>query len=124
LVFLSIIPSKQQVLHEALGRTFSKASTTPFISPCSPRTATSIAALPPQVQQLLEEFPSLLRPSTTLPKPLHSIVHHIYTGSIAPCVCPPWQLDPEKHCIAKEEFLAMEKEGTVKEGILNNAANI
>jgi hypothetical protein len=55
---LSIIPSKQQVLHSASGRTFTKASTTPFISPWSPETAA--AALPPQVQQLLEEFPSLL----------------------------------------------------------------
>ncbi len=60
---LSIIPSKQQVLHVASGRTFTKASTTPFISPWSPENATAVAALPPQVQKLLEEFPSLPLPS-------------------------------------------------------------
>jgi hypothetical protein len=69
---LSIIPSKQQVLHAASGRTFTKASTTPFISPWSSETAA--AALPPQVQQLLEEFPSLLRPSAAPLKPLHGVV--------------------------------------------------
>jgi hypothetical protein len=81
---LSIIPAKQQVLHAASGRTFTKASTTSFISPWSPETAAAITALPPQVQQLLEEFPSLLRPSTAPPKPLHGVIHHIDTGSAAP----------------------------------------
>jgi hypothetical protein len=60
---LSIIPSQQQVLHVALGHTFTKASTTPFISPWSPETAAVVAALPPQVQKLLEEFPSPPLPS-------------------------------------------------------------
>ena len=45
-------------MHPASGRTFSKASTISFTSPWSPET---VAALPAQVQQLLEEFPSLLR---------------------------------------------------------------
>jgi hypothetical protein len=81
---LAIIPSKQQVLHEASGRTFTKASTTPVISPWRPETAADVAALPPQVQQLLEEFPSLLRPSAAPNKPLHGVVHHIDTGSAAP----------------------------------------
>jgi hypothetical protein len=66
-----------------MGCTFSKASTTPFISPWSPGTA-AVAALPPQVQHLLEEFPSLLRPSAAPPKPLYTVVHHIDTGSTAP----------------------------------------
>jgi hypothetical protein len=77
---LSIIPAKHQVLHTASGRTFTKASTTPFISPWSPETDAAVAGLPPQVQHLLEEFPSLLRPSDTPPKLLHSVVHHIDAG--------------------------------------------
>jgi hypothetical protein len=89
---LSIIPSKQQVLHAASGRTFTKASTTPFISPWSLETAAAVAALPPQVQQLLEEFQSLLRPSAAPPKPLHGVVHRI----------------------AEEEFLALEKAGIIR----------
>jgi hypothetical protein len=111
---LSIIPSKQQVLHAASGRTFTKASTTPFISPWSLETAAAVAALPPQVQQLLEEFPSLLRPSAAPPKPLHGVVHHIDTGSTAPVFAHPRRLDPEKHSIAEEEFLALEKAGIIR----------
>ncbi len=63
---------------------FTKASTTPFISPWSPETAAAVAALPPQVQQLLEEFPSLLHPSAAPPKTLQGVVHHIHTDSAAP----------------------------------------
>jgi hypothetical protein len=91
------------------GRTFTKASTTPFISPWSSETAA--AALPPQVQQLLEEFPSLLRPSAAPPKPLHGVVRHIDTG--APPPPPPSAAGPEKHRIAEEEFLALEKAGII-----------
>jgi hypothetical protein len=65
---LSIIPSKQQDLHAASSRTFSKASTTPFISPWSPETSAAVVALPPKVQHLLEEFPSLLRSSAAPPQ--------------------------------------------------------
>jgi hypothetical protein len=57
---LSINPAKQQVLHAASGRTLTKASTSSFVSPWSPETAAAVAALPPKVQKLLEEFPSLL----------------------------------------------------------------
>ncbi len=91
---LSIIPAKWQVLHAASGRTLTQAITSSFDSPWSPETA---AALPSQVQKLLEEFPSLLRPSAALPKPLHSVVHHIDTGSAAPVFARPRRLDPEKH---------------------------
>ncbi len=86
---LSIIPAKQQVLHAASGRTLTQASTSSFVSPWSPETATAVAALPPQVQKLLEEFPSLLRPSAAPPKRLHRVVHHIDTGSAAPMFPPP-----------------------------------
>jgi hypothetical protein len=40
-------------------------------------------------------------------------VHHIDTSSAAPVFARPRRLDPEKHCIAKEEFLALEKEGII-----------
>ncbi len=108
---LSIIPAKRQVLHAASGRTLTKASTSSFVSPWSSETAAAVAALPPQVQKLLEEFPSLLRPSAAPPKPLHGVVHHINTGSAAPVFARPQRLDPEKHRIAEEEFLALEKAG-------------
>jgi hypothetical protein len=114
---LSIIPAKRQVLHAASGRTLTQASTSSFVSPWSPETAAAVAAvaaLPPQVQKLLEEFPSLLRPSAALPKPLHGVVHHIDTGSAAPVFTCPRRLDPEKHRIAEEEFLALEKAGIIR----------
>jgi hypothetical protein len=79
------------------------------MSPWYPETATAVPALPPQVQKLLEEFPLLLRPSATPPKPLHGVVHHIDTGSAVPVFARPRRLDPEKHSITEEEFLAMEK---------------
>jgi hypothetical protein len=109
---LSIIPAKRQVLHAASGRTLSQASTSSFDSPWSPETA--VAALPLQVQKLLEEFPSLLRPSAAPPKPLHGVVHHIDTGSAAPVFARPRRLDPEKHHIAEEEFLTLEKAGIIR----------
>jgi len=64
---LSIVPAKRQVLHAASGRTLTQASTNFFDSPWSPETVAAVAALPPQVQKLLEEFPSLLRPSAAPP---------------------------------------------------------
>jgi hypothetical protein len=98
----------------ASGCKFTKASTTPFISPLSFEIAAA-AALPPQVQQLLEEFLSLLRPSAAPPpKSLHGVVRHIDTGSAVPVFACPWRLDPEKHRIAEEEFLALEKAGIIR----------
>jgi hypothetical protein len=117
---LSIIPFKQQVLLAASGRTFTKASTTPFISPWSTETAAAVAALPPQVQQLLEEFPSLLRPSVAPPKPLNSVVHHIDTVSAVPVFARPRRLDPEKH--TEEEFLILEKAGIIRHSNLPSAS--
>jgi hypothetical protein len=111
---LSIIPAKRQVLHAASGRTLTQASTSSFVSPWSPETAAVAAALPPQVQKLLEKFPSLLRPSAAPPKLLHGVVHHIDTGSAAPVFARPRRLDPEKHRIAEEEFLTLEKAGIIR----------
>jgi hypothetical protein len=75
---LSIIPAKRQVLHAASGRTLTQASTSSFDSPWSPETTATVAAavtaLPPQVQKLLEEFTSLLRPSAAPRRPSHSTV--------------------------------------------------
>ncbi len=63
-----------------------------------------ISPPPPVLSQ-----PSLLRPNAAPPKPLHGIVHHMDTGSAAPVFARPRRLDPEKHRIAEEEFLALEK---------------
>ncbi len=52
-----------------------------------------------------------MRPSAAPPKPLHGILHHIDTGIAAPMFARPRRLDPEKHRIAEEEFLALEKAG-------------
>jgi hypothetical protein len=90
------------------------ASTSSFASPWSPETAAAVATLPPQVQKLLEEFPSLLRPSAAHPKPLQGVVHHINTGSAAPVFARPRRLDPEKHRIAEVKFLALEKAGIIR----------
>ena len=62
---------------------------------------------------MLEEFPTLLRPRAAQPKPLHGVVHHIDTGSTAPVFARPRRLDPEKHRIAEEEFLSLEKAGII-----------
>jgi hypothetical protein len=40
-------------------------------------------------------------------------MHHIDTGSAAPVFAWPRWLDPDKHHIAEEEFLAMEKAGSL-----------
>jgi hypothetical protein len=40
-------------------------------------------------------------------------VHHIDTDSAAPVFARPRRLDPEKHRITEEEFLAMEKVGII-----------
>jgi hypothetical protein len=85
-----------------------------LLAPWSPETADAVATLPPQVQKLLEEFPSLLLPSAAPPKPLHGVVHHIDTGNAAPVFARPRRLDPEKHCIGEEEFLALEKAGIIR----------
>jgi hypothetical protein len=111
---LSIIPAKQQVLHAASGRTFTKVSTISFICPWSPETAAPVVALPPQVEKLLKEFPLLLHPSAAAPKPLNGVVHHIDTGSTAPVFARPRRLDPDKHRIVEEEFLALEKAGIIR----------
>jgi hypothetical protein len=63
---LSIISDKQQVLIVASGCTFSKATTASFIKPWSPETTD--AALPSQLQQLLQEFQTPLRPSAATPQ--------------------------------------------------------
>ncbi len=107
---LSITPAKRQVLHAASGRTLTQASTSSFVSPWSPETAAAVAALPPQVQKLLKEFPSLLPPSAAPPKPLHGVVHHINTGSATTVFARPRRLDPEKHRIAEKNFSPWKKQ--------------
>jgi hypothetical protein len=110
----SIIPSKQQGLQAASGYTFSKASTSSFINPWSSYTITVVAVLTRQVQQLLQEFPTLLRSSAATFKPLHGNVHHINTGSVALVLACPRRQDPEKHHIAEEEFLQIKQAGIIR----------
>jgi hypothetical protein len=110
---LSIVPDKQQVLNAATGRTFTKSNTASFNPPWDVHTAAAVAALPQQVQALLAEFPTLVRPSNDPPKPLHGVVHQIDTGSAAPMFARPRQLDPEKHRIAEAKFWALEKAGII-----------
>jgi hypothetical protein len=70
----------------ASGRKFTKASTIPFISPLSSEiAAASVAALPPQVQQLLKEFLLLLRPSVA-PR---STALYVTSIQVAPSPCSP-----------------------------------
>jgi hypothetical protein len=107
---LSIIPAKWQVLHAASGRTLTQASTSSFVSPWSPETATAVAALPPQVQKLLEEFPSLLRPSVAPPKTLHGVVHHIDTGSATPVFARPRRLDRKSTSSLRRSFSPWKKQ--------------
>ncbi len=57
----SIIPSKQQVLHAASGCTFSKASIASIIRSLSTEPAPAVTSVPPKVQKLLKEFPTLLQ---------------------------------------------------------------
>ncbi len=102
---LSIIPAKQQLLHEA--------APSPWQVP--------LLLLAPGVLRPLEEFPSLLRPSAAPYKPLQGVVHHIDTGSAAPVFACPRRLDPEKHHIPDEEFLALEKAGIIFEHLHGTA---
>ncbi len=46
--------------------------------------------------------------SAATPKPLHGIIHHNNTGNATLVYARPQWLDPEKHRIAEEEFLALE----------------
>ena len=109
-----IHPKKRQVVHAASGGTLTQASEPFFNSPC---TAAAVSRLPPQVQALLQEFPRILRPGTSPPRPLHGVVHRIDTGSAAPVFARPRRLDPEKHRIAEAEFLALEKAGIVQRSL-------
>jgi hypothetical protein len=77
---LSILPAKQQVLHAASGHTFTKASTSSFVSPWSPKTA--VAGLPPQVQNCLRNFRRSCVPAPPLPS--RSTASYITSSQIAP----------------------------------------
>jgi hypothetical protein len=70
---LSIIPFKTAGPARGLRPHSHQASTNSFISPWTPKTTAAVAALPPQVQQLLKEFPSQLRTNAAPPKPLYGV---------------------------------------------------
>jgi hypothetical protein len=75
--------------------------------------AAGACPIPPQVMKMLqEEFPQLLRPSSTAPQPTHGVVHHILTDG-RPVFAKARRLEPANRRIAKEEFAALEKAGIV-----------
>jgi hypothetical protein len=67
--------------------------------------------LPLSLPRYNKEFPTLLLPGAATPKLLHSVIYLIDTDSAA--LARPQRLDLEKHFIAEEEFLALEKAGII-----------
>ena len=63
---------------------------------------------------LFAEFPELTRPSGVPREVRHNTVHHIKTTTGPPVSCRPRRLAPDRLAIAKGEFDAMLKEGTVR----------
>jgi hypothetical protein len=61
-----------------------------------------------------QRIPDVVAAQYRHPKPLHSVEHHIDTGSVAPIFARPRRLDPEKQHVAEEEFLALEKAGIIR----------
>ncbi len=77
-----------QVLHAASDRTFSKARTASFITPCSTDTAAAVTAPLLQVQKLLKEFPSLSAATPNRPSHQHLTLEKggIIRRSITLCI--------------------------------------
>jgi hypothetical protein len=71
----------------------------------------------PRIPELLEEFPELVRLSTSAPQPHHGVVHHILTTG-RPVFAKARRLEPAKRRVAEEEFSALEKAGIVSCGTL------
>lgn len=63
---------------------------------------------------ILREFPEITRPPGTTRRTEHNTVHHIKTTPGPPIYCNPRRLAPDKLKIAKQEFDAMLKNGTVR----------
>ena len=81
-----------------------------------PPPAINSVSLPPDVTQLLAEFPSVTNKDSVQfasTNPPHGVQHHILTEG-PPVFAKARRLDPEKLAAAKAEFLAMEKAGIVR----------
>jgi hypothetical protein len=76
-------------------------------------TASPLTLVPPQIQHLLQQFPSILGTDLQAHKPTHGITHTIDTTG-RPIAARARRLDPEKLRIAKSEFLQLEKAGIVR----------
>jgi hypothetical protein len=63
---------------------------------------------------LLAEFPELIRPSGSQREVRHNTLHHIRTTPGPPVTCRPRRLAPDRVAIAKAEFDAMLLEGTAR----------
>jgi cleavage and polyadenylation specificity factor subunit 1 len=66
------------------------------------------------VDNLLSEFPNLIRPSGVQRDMRHNTVHHIRTTPGPPVTCCPRRLAPDRLKIARTEFDAMVRDGTVR----------
>ena len=84
--------------------------TTPTTSPC-PIFATSTLATP--YQDLLKEFPDIVRLSNKETAIKHTVTHHIRTEG-PPVFCRPRRLAPDRYAIAKFEFDHMLQLGIIR----------
>jgi hypothetical protein len=66
------------------------------------------------VDDILSEFPDLIRPTGVQRKVLHNTVHHIRTTPGSPVSCRPRRLAPDRLAVAKTEFDVMVKDGTAR----------
>jgi hypothetical protein len=64
-------------------------------------------SVPNNVKRLLKKFPSILCTGDVMPTPIHGVEHHIHTGSDPPVFAQSCHLDPEKHEVAKAEFIGL-----------------
>jgi hypothetical protein len=102
---LLVDPSHHQLLHNSTFQVIAAAANSP-----SPSTAASLSHIPPSVQQLLNSFPTLLGTDLHSHKPTHGETIETTTCPIAAHAC---CLDPEKHRIAQQKFLQLEKQGII-----------
>jgi hypothetical protein len=97
---LLVDPAHHQLLHNS---TFHVIPSTAADSPSPPTTASL---------SLLDSFPSLLSTDLHSHKPTHGVFHTIETNT-RPIATHARRLDPEKHRIAQQEFLQLEKQGII-----------
>jgi hypothetical protein len=84
---LSIISAKQQVLHAASGRTFTKASTSSFVSPWSPRPPPPSLLSRSRYRNCSKNFRRSCVPAPPLPS--RSTASYITSTQVVPPPCSP-----------------------------------